>query len=179
MVVEHTFITTLEATDAIDAAGNLLRSRGFTALPRSASPVPPPWNVLEMRRGRGVPDRAKSILELPQFVRMEWDRGRVVVAASITPYVTMGRQRVPGAMRSCRIDARQPDQEHLLVALVGALETLLAHGRPADESVTALAAIENHLHDKARRARRRLWLILGGVFLAFITFVVYAAVYFD
>jgi hypothetical protein len=179
MVVEHTFITTLEAADAIGAAGNLLRSRRFTALPQSASPVPPPWNVLEMRRGRDVPDRAKSILELPQFVRIEWDRGRVVVAASITSNVTMGRQRVPGAMTSVRIDARQPDQENLLVALVGALEMLLAHRRPADESLTALAEIENHVHDKARRARRRQWLILGGVLLAFTAFVVFAAVYFD
>src|SRR5215218_6307209 len=110
-----------------------------------------------MRRGRANPARAKSIVELPQFVRVEWDRGRVTVAASITPRTSMGRQQTPGAWTTKPMSARQPDQEGLLLAVVNSLEMLLAHRRPPAECVAGLDQVQHDLVQKARRARRRGW----------------------
>jgi hypothetical protein len=176
MVVEHTFITTLEGHDALRMAWELLLSRGFSPLPQQEMAARPPApNAVELRRGRENPERAKSIVELPQFVRVEWDRGRVVVAASITPRTWMGRQYTPGSMITKAIDTRQPDQENMLLAIIHSLEMLLAHRRPPAECVAGLDQLQHHLVQQARRARRRGWLIVGGVVLALIGFIIFAA----
>ena len=176
MVVEHTFITTVEGHDALRMAWELLVSRGFGPLPAAeAAQRPPVHNAVELRRGRENPDRAKSVVELPQFVRVEWDRGRVTVAASITPRTAWGRQYAPGAIVSKPLSAREPDQENLLLAVVGSLEMLLAHGRAPAECVAGLDQIQYQLVEMARRKRRRNWMILLGVVLAFVAFVVFAA----
>jgi len=176
MVVEHTFITTLPEPDALRMAWELLHSRGFTPLPAAELAArPPASNAVELRRGRPNPDRARSIVELPQFVRVEWDRGRVVVAASITPRTWMNRQYTPGTIMTKPINARQPDQENLLMAVIWALEQLLAHRRPPAECVAGLDQLQAQLIDKARRGRRKGWLIVGGIVLAFVAFIVFAA----
>jgi hypothetical protein len=179
MVVEHTFITTLESHDVIRMAWELLISRGFGPLPPQEMALRPQGpNVVELRRGRERPDGAKSVLELPQFVRVEWDRGRVVVAASITPRTWMGRQYTPGSITSQSAHARQPDQEGLMLAVVGALEMLLAYRRPPAECVAGLDHLQHRLHDDARRARRRAWLVAGAITFGFILLCVIAVVTF-
>ena len=111
MVVEHTFITTIEGHDALRMAWELLVSRGFAPLPPlEAAQLPHSPNAVELRRGRENPDRAKSVVELPQFVRVEWDRGRVTVAAAITPRTAWGRQYAPGSIVSKSMSAREPDR---------------------------------------------------------------------
>src|SRR6266550_777518 len=83
MLVEHAFITTLEASDALQLASRFLNARGFEAVAQNAFALGPGgWNVLEMTRGKRKAQRAKSVVDLPQQVRLEWDRGRVTVAAS-------------------------------------------------------------------------------------------------
>src|SRR6188474_2921057 len=84
MIVEHVFITTMEAPDALRLASQFLSSRGFEAVHQEAFQLgaPDTWNVLEMRRGKKTPAKAKSHLELPQQVRLEYDRGRIALAAS-------------------------------------------------------------------------------------------------
>lgn len=177
MVVEHTFITTLEGHDALRMAWELLISRGFAPLPppeQALRPLAP--NAVELRRGRENPERAKSIVELPQFVRVEWDRGRVAVAASITPRTWMGRQYTPGSMITKPISARQPDQENLLLAVIGSLEMLLAHRRAPAECVAGLDQLQHHLVQQARRSRRRGWLIVGVIIVGFVGLIVFATV---
>jgi hypothetical protein len=175
MVVEHTFITTIEGHDALRMAWELLVSRGFAPLPPpEAAQRPHSANAVELRRGRENPDRAKSVVELPQFVRVEWDRGRVTVAASIAPRTAWGRQYSPGSIVSKSMSAREPDQENLLLAVVASLELLLAHRRTPMECVAGLDRLQDHLNRMARGKRRRNWLILLGLVLAFVAFIVFA-----
>ena len=176
MVVEHTFITTLEGHDALRMSWELLVSRGFVPLPPPEAALRPQSpNAVELRRGRENPDRARSVVELPQFVRVEWDRGRVTVAASIIPRTAWGRQYSPGAIVSKSMNAREPDQENLLLALVASLEMLLAHRRTPAECVVGLDQIQDHLTRLGRRKRTRNWLILLGVVVAIVAVVVLGA----
>jgi hypothetical protein len=178
MVVEHTFITTLEGHDALRMAWELLVARGFVPLPpNEAAQRPQSPSAVELRRGRENPDRAKSVVEFPQFVRVEWDRGRVTVAAAITPRTAWGRQYTPGSIISKPLNARDPDQENLVLAVVGALELLLGHRRAPAEAVAGLDQVQHQLVETARKKRVRNWLILLGVIVAFIAFIVFISMY--
>jgi hypothetical protein len=99
----------------------------------------------------------------------------VVVAASITPRTWMNRQYTPGTIMTKPINTRQPDQENLLMAVIWALEQLLASRRPPAECVAGLDQLQGQLIDKARRGRRKGWLIVGAIVLAFVAFIVFAA----
>src|SRR4051794_16092301 len=98
MVVEHIFITTLEAPDALRLASQFLNARGYIASAQSAFAIGGGggWNVLEMTRGKKSAAKAKSVIEFPQTIRIEWDRGRVTVAASSTSAHEQQSTRVGG-----------------------------------------------------------------------------------
>ena len=68
MVVEHTFITTMEAADALATAGRALVSEGFE---------------VQQASDRALTARRVSGSRFPGRVHLEWDRGRVNVAVSI------------------------------------------------------------------------------------------------
>src|SRR3712207_6576985 len=85
MVVEHVFVTTLEAPDALTRASEFLAAGGFVVQEQKAFPLGG-WNAVEVTRGKSNAARAKSVEELPQRVRVEWDRGRVTVAAYIQAF---------------------------------------------------------------------------------------------
>ena len=68
MVIEHTFVTTMEAPQAMTAAAQFLAQRGFVDAAGHGFAVDneADWNSLEMRRGKKSAVRAKSIAQLPQ-----------------------------------------------------------------------------------------------------------------
>src|SRR5688572_28685465 len=75
MLVEHSFVTTMDREPAFRAVELSLSSIGFQR-------IEAPPQTLELRRGRDKP-HANGVGTLPQAVRVDFDRGRVVVAASI------------------------------------------------------------------------------------------------
>lgn len=159
MVVEHVFITTLEAPEALQTASQFLARRGFSARPQEgfAMGAGGAWNVLEMVRGTHNPRKAKSVLHYPQTIRLEWDRGRVTVAASSTSY-----QEARSDYLGRRNKGKSAQwQQQVLVGLVTHLQHLLEGRVDPDALASTWTAQEDELHDADRRRRRRnVWLAL-------------------
>ena len=133
MLVEHTFVTTKEAPEALSAARDLLVMGGFWVTAETE-------NFLEVKRGREKVSQAKGLLQLPQQVRVEFDRGRVSVAVLI--------QHDVKASSKCR---------ELLLAIAEGLEKLLARGLPVEEVRRPLHELEAEIAaDFSRRRKRTL-----------------------
>ncbi len=160
MVVEHTFVTTLPPTQAMHAASEFLAARGFTsdAGPRAFAVGDGPaavWDQLQVHRGRPplAARNARHLLQLPQQVRLEWDRGRVTVAASIADRF------------------KKADRVALLTGIANGLDRLLAQGQPGEVAGAEWAAVEQRVN----AGRRRLNVILATV-LSVLLLVALAAV---
>lgn len=154
MVIEHTFVTTLDASEALQAASSFLEQCGFSA----ASPTRP--SSLEMRRGKSNPGRARSVAELPQSIRLDFDRGRIGLALSITPSPAWGG----GSWLNSEVEIKATDQKLLkrmklhtdmLIAIAGGLEKILVHRAAADVASREWAEAEERIADAARRRKRR------------------------
>ena len=157
MVVEHTFVTTLEAPQTMGAAATLLQTFGFTAEAESGFQVGSgAWDALEVRRGKKRARRYGVLRDWPQRVRLEWDRGRVSVAMSITP-PPRGRLDSNAAKLSKKETAKA---ERLLLAVVTSLENLLAGMLPQPAAEAQWIELERELEEQARRARRKNRIIL-------------------
>ena len=147
MLVEHKFVTTAEQEAAFQAVEMFLTEIGFGVEYRSGP-------ALRFRRGREKAHPKYSPVEWPQAVHVEFDRGRVSVAASLTEF----RQR-------------KPEMEGLLVALVTCIEGLLAMGSSLDDArgQYAMAAARVDEYFRKVRLRRRITI---GVFIALIVGIV-------
>ena len=125
---------------------------------------PATWNALEMTRGRKKAARAKSVVDFPQQLRIEWDRGRVTVAVSaLSPQesqVTGWSTKPKGKVAAL--------QEQMLAGLVNHLQQLLEARVDSEQVLAAWAGYEKRLHDADRsRRRRNLWISLTILFLLF------------
>jgi hypothetical protein len=159
MVIEHTFVTTFETCEAIQQAADYLAARGFTAS-QGMSPT-----CLEMRRGQTNAARAKNVRELPQLVRMEFDRGRLNLALSIGANHAWGG----ASMFSITGDvAGNPRKMHLHLALLRAiafgLEQLLSCHGPRQADYGSWDRAEAEILAAARRRNRRIGIVLLVVF---------------
>lgn len=143
MLVEHTFVTTLECEPALSVAKELLGHCGFI-IDRLEE------RALQARRGKNKPAAARRIDELPQRVRLEFDRGRVTLAASIQEH-------------------QKATQAHtdLLITLAAALEAALVHGTSIEETLDPWRQLESRIAEEAKRRRRR-YRIGVAVLLSFI-----------
>jgi len=84
MIVEHAFISTRDGAEVQASARDLLLTLGFSPTVTSAPPTP---DCLDLSRGRRHARQAVYRLDRqPQRVRVEFDRGRVTIAASIEPH---------------------------------------------------------------------------------------------
>lgn len=168
MVIEHEFVTTFSTQDVINMAWQFLSARGFVA-DTGQEPVQvtgPERAAMEMRRGRKSVGRACGTIELPQRIRIEFDRGRVSVAASITGQtrsftVATPRDPAPGSAKGRALT-------ELLMALVHALEAELTHGDLHGQATAALDALETQLQQQAQKRRRRgrTFLVIAILFVA-------------
>jgi hypothetical protein len=174
MVIEHVFVTTLEAPDALRLASEFLTARGFVVQGQTAFQMGG-WKTLEVARGRKNAARARSIEELPQRIKIEWDRGRVTVAAYIQAYHRASFNIGSGV----ELPANSPKvrmHAHLMTSIVQGLELLLAHRQPMDEAARGWDSAAAVAAEDARRRRRRSW-IKWGVVLAFIAFLIGLAIW--
>ena len=166
MITEHVFVTTMEADETMRAAMAFLRGRGFEAAAAPAFAVGQTrWDGIEMRRGRTNPERAKSVSELPQTVRVEWDRGRVTIAAAITPSHAWGGTHWGNigfgiSAGATGVPKKMVLHEQLLMAITTGLEDVLVRRADAATAGAAWDLAEASIADAARRARRNRMILL-------------------
>ena len=119
MLVEHTFVTTMEDADAVRYAGDFLQWLGFRIVSAADGSV-------EAIRGRKHPN-SRKLAQLPQSVKLLCDRGRFSVAAAVTP----------------RGGKDLPVHANMMAALTVGLELLVAMGRTPEEAAAEWHAIES------------------------------------
>ena len=153
MLAEHSFVTTLPDTEALDRTQRLLTALDFEVESRAEQQI-------AARRGKWRPHRG-PIDRLPPRVRMDLDRGRVVVAVSM---------ELPG----------KPAQIHeeFLVAIARAFEANLNGGASFSEAFVELSDVHRRIAADARRRRDGKVILYGTllVFLALMILLLVAAV---
>lgn len=151
MVVEHTFVTTLERDDALAHAHALLERLGFLR-----------GGAGEWTRGADKPAAFLPPAAQPQALRLDYDRGRVTLAASL-------------------LDAGQPTPagRELLLALASALEQVLCQGAAPARFVDGILSVERQGRAEAEARRRRrnriLGLVLVGPFILALLIIAIAS----
>ena len=151
MIVEHTFVTPLEAADAFAAAEKIIEPLAFTRDLDSGS-------TRAWRRGKDDAARVHSLDKLPQRLRMDFDRGRVAVAAA----VDLGR-----------LNHALPPQ--LMVALTLAFERAMALGQTPAQAGEDVGRIQASILRRDRRVRLG-WMITGVVIIgSFVALLAVAA----
>lgn len=160
MVIEHTFVTTLEAGDAMRLAADFLSRHGFVTDGQNAFQIgQTEWTSLEMHRGKTSIRRCAGVIERPQKVRVDFDRGRIVVAAMIE-----SRRRSFWTGVGGELTATSPKGKpyaELLTTIVTGLEQLLSQQQPLAEVTPTWDHLDLQLIDLTRGARRRSRIILS------------------
>jgi hypothetical protein len=149
MIVEHSFVTTRPAIDLLTEAKETLAKLGFIPEP-SHQP-----GEVTAQRGCRNPRRAADVTRLPQRARVVYDRGLVMVAASVEP---KGRERA--------------QHRELLLSLALAIEERLA-GAATRQAVEAWQQFNARIK---RRTRIRNWSV--AAFIALIGAAIIFAVVF-
>lgn len=181
MVIEHIFITTLESPEALTAASDLLREGGFAVLNNSAFQMGG-WTDLEVQRGKKSVARAKDVTECPQQVRLEWDRGRVTVAASITPRprhtsAFAWSRKIGGvALPATKTPKKERAYADLLMVISRSVEKLLGERLSQEESRREWAAVEMQMKADSRRSRRNNMIVGFCIVVLFVALIVVIAV---
>ncbi len=156
MVVEHEFVTAFEEVDAFDAVEAALRTGYFAVAERHPG-------RLVMRRGMKKP-HARNVADLPQTVRLDFDRGRIEIAAAV---VTVGEgQRV---------------HERVGLQLVETVESLLLGDVDMDEAAGQIQRMDLALTHSAVNTgrgkptkRTNPW-VLAALVLLIVAMVVWIA----
>jgi hypothetical protein len=147
MLAEHTFVTTLTDAEALDRGQRFLEALDFEIESRLVQ-------QLTARRGKSRAHRGR-IDQLPQRVKLDFDRGRVVLAASI---------EIHGKSKQLHQD--------LLLAIARALEANLVRGEDFsafDELTDVQQRIENDAHH--RRVGAIIIIVLVWIFLITIVWM--------
>jgi hypothetical protein len=172
VLIEHVFVTTLDAGDAFRAASEFLARGAFVLSDGQPASPDGAVRVLDAARGKRNAARALSVPDLPQRLRLEWDRGRITVAAAIEYFarslLLLSRSEPPAD--SPRI---KPHVE-LLNAIVLGLDEVLTRGTTVDEAAAPWMALERRLRIEGAAARRTHRLILLVLLATFVVVIVFA-----
>jgi hypothetical protein len=189
VVIEHVFVTTLDAQRTMEASIRFLQARGFQYATvgntgRTAFPVGViaggagfggsgaigEWTTLEMRRGAKNAARAKNIAELPQAAHVHWDRGRVTVLLTIEPSYTWGGST---STLGLQMGAATGDPKkmtlhtQMLMAIATGLEQVLVGGTAPEFAAQPWALAEAEARRLASARTRRNWIIFGVIMTLF------------
>ncbi|HYE31893.1 MAG TPA: hypothetical protein VEH27_10720 [Methylomirabilota bacterium] len=179
MIVEHTFVTTLDEARAFQVAADFLAQRGFIPSPQREDAAPANRSSLTMSRGKKSEGRARSVAELPQALHLEYDRGRVTVAIRITPSAGWGGRPLVGAQaevteKDITNPARLKLHYDLVTAIATGLEKLLASQVSAQEAARCWEQAEARIAEAAQRRKKQnaiTLLILVLVFAGALTMI--------
>lgn len=176
MVVEHSFVTTLDAPDALRTAADFLRTFGFEAQTETAFALDQQWKALEVHRGVLKGRKSRAVNEWPQMVRVEWDRGKVDVAASMSVPSRRASWNVElgAGSRATKKDERLMQQ--MLVLIARTLELLLAQRLPPEQARVEWEQLEARYREQAARDRRRSR-IITIIALSFVGLAIAALVF--
>jgi hypothetical protein len=181
VVIEHSFVTTLDSTQALESSFRFLQSRGFS--PNNGDIVRPQVSAdrLELKRGKENPARARNVSELPQSIRLDFDRGRISLAISITPSTAWGG----GSFTNSDVGVQIKDVENsrrlklhhdLVVGIAYGLERLVGERLPPEEAARDWNCAEEKIIEAARR-RKQKTIAAFLCFLAFVGFIVGLVIY--
>ncbi len=148
MVVEDYFVTTLPAGEALSVTQAILSADGFRDIVGAAQNPNAGASLLYMKRGKPMLQRKASVRDLPQEIRLEYDRGRVNIAASIH---RRGKERYAHA--------------ELLIALLTTIRLLLTGQLPIEQARATLSELESELDARTPIPQSAAY-ILAGVLLA-------------
>jgi hypothetical protein len=151
MLVEHTFVTTLEAPETLIRVADMLIPFGFAAAPQTGFDLSGVRTQLEMTRGSATRRRPKDVREWPHSIRVEWDRGRVEVAASITPPARGGFD----SRRNTISKRETAAAEQLLLGVANCLESALIGRQSPADAQASFAAIDNRIATEAAELKRK------------------------
>ena len=132
MLVEHTFVTTLDAEPALTASHEVTTLLGFLPVPDSAQGR----QTCEWVRGMSKVKYYIRISDLPQRIRLDFDRGRVTLAV----YVQERGREKPQL------------HEDMLVTIARAIEARLS-GKTTEEALAVTAAPHAAIEKHFRRQR--------------------------
>lgn len=177
MLIEHTFVTTLEPKKVFEQVHALLHSAGFLIGIGSLDHMNSGKASMEMTRGLG---RNIDPKRCHQRVQIELDRGRVTVAASIKP-----AQRGGGFRLSSNSSGPEPKPTStwgkpyadLMIALAQSLENLLAKGQSPAEASQPWFQLEDQISQRAEKMRRngRVTAIVVSAVIGFLIFFLVAS----
>jgi hypothetical protein len=175
LLIEHTFVTTLEGPEAIGLADSFLRAIGFAASDPLGALDSSAAQSLEMTRGT-----APSIDPIYAWksVRLDFDRGRVTVAASVRPIrrstFRLSESLMSGREPSPSSKIGRPHGE-LMLALASELDALLAQGKSLADATRSWQAIEETTTRNIRNARSASLIkgsmIVAAFFVAVLCFI--------
>jgi hypothetical protein len=123
-----------------------------------------------MRRGRDNPSRARNVAELPQSIRLDFDRGRIGLAVSITPSAAWGGR----SLLASEVEIRANDKASLkrlqlhtdmLMGIASGLEQVLVHRAPAEAAAQQWIAAEERIAVATRRRKRRNIIVFSSLML--------------
>lgn len=160
------------------AAGAFLSERGFQAKAQAAFVLGGRWDALEMARGAPTAFKAKNMADYPTHVRIEWDRGRVVIAAQVQSKNEKQEKGVPRLSLPSQMDLNSVKAIDALACILSTitytLESLLSHrNREAAEHEWAL--LENGLAHRAQTRKgggKWVWIVVGIAVLAIVLAVI-------
>ena len=163
MLLEHVFVTTLDPNEALRRASEFLGARGFVST-GGGFQVESQWTTLEVRRGQTNPAKAKGIPDLPQTVRIVYDRGRVNMAIAMPAYK---RAFWTGVGEYPPAHVKAIPHGDLLMAIARSVEAVMTQPAPPPETGQDWAALEASLRAQGMKEhrRRRITLYLAVVFV--------------
>lgn len=147
MILEHDFITTRSEPDAMAMVQRLLTELGFRARVNEDD------QAFEYVRGLKKAHAAKRPTDLPQFVRIHYDRGRVTLGIGLETH------RTP-----------QPRHRELLLILAAVIENVVGRDIPIKVARQPLDAFE------AANPKRRGCLEIGLIVVLVVILVALALV---
>ena len=172
MVVEHTFVTTMGQEDALRSAAEFLHGAGFYAPPEGAFALGPAgWQRLRMRRGMEKLTQAKRASDLPQEVRLEYDRGRVNLALSVMVPPQARKWGLSGIVWADDLgpsNKESPLLGAMLITLARSLELLLVYGQ-GERAMNEWQQMSYQADQgsAAHFARSRVWMVVAIIFVVF------------
>ena len=171
MIAEHIFVTTLKPAEAFDLSTQFLGHFGFVPGAITTDSDPKQQN-LSFSRGAARPRKTDPLNKWRPRVMIQYDRGRITVAASIMSPVsgrwTTESEAIPKTYRDLA--------EKFLFQITTSLDNLLAHNGSPDKALADLTEFEQKIGGEySQRSKRRtitMVIVVGVFILAMIIMVV-------
>jgi hypothetical protein len=176
LIAEHVFVTTLSSSQVILAVKSMLEPQGFVAQSSGAFSLAGDESMavefVRAAQGRQSFRLHRLPRSFPQSVRVEFDRGRVTVAASLVNLaVDLDQERI--AKRGWGTKFKQlQGQQQIVMAHCTAVENVLNRGMDPSAAYEPVRAAEMGYADLTRSGGRGCLIALLVILIAIVISVV-------